>query len=123
MKANSASIIFQVSNIADAIKFYTESLGFEKDFIYGDPPFYAGVLLNDVSIHLNTYPNNAKRCGMGSLYIHCDEVDAYYETIKAANVSITTKLDSYDYGMRDFQIQDPDGNVICFGTPIEENNG
>lgn len=122
MKANSASTILQVSNLPEAIKFYTESLGFEKEFIYGDPPFYAGVKMNDIIIHLNTAEGNAKRSGMGSIYIFCDEVDSYYEKIKEAAVQITTELDSYPYGMRDFQIQDPDGNKLGFGTPIEEEN-
>jgi uncharacterized glyoxalase superfamily protein PhnB len=122
MKANSASTILQVSNLENAIQFYIESLGFEKEFIYGDPPFYAGVKINDVIIHLNTAECNTERCGMGSLYIFCDEVDSYYEKVKEANVQITTELETFPYGMRDFQIQDPDGNRVCFGTDVEEES-
>ncbi len=121
MKANSASVIFQVSDLRCAIEFYQEVLGFEEEFVFGDPPFYAGVKMEDVIVHLNSGEENKSRKGMGSLYVFCDEVDSYYERIKKTEVEITSKLDTWPYGMRDFQIKDLDGNLLCFGCPVERN--
>jgi len=121
MKANSASAIFQVSDLRRAIEFYIGVLGFEEEFAFGDPPFYAGVKMEDVIVHLNSGEENESRKGMGSLYVFCDEVDSYYESIKKAEVEITAKLDTWPYGMRDFQIKDLDGNLLCFGCPVEQD--
>ncbi len=119
MKANSASAILQVSNLNEAIRFYTETLGFEEEFVFGDPPYYAGVKIGDVIIHLNTGKENETRKGMGSVYVFCDEVDEYYKSIEEKEVEITSKLDTWPYDMRDFQVKDNDGNLLCFGCPVE----
>ena len=119
MKANCASAIFQVSDLNQSIKFYTEALGFAEEFVFGDPPYYAGVKIGDVIIHLNAGKENEGRQGMGSVYVFCDEVDSYYKRIENEEVEITSKLNTWPYDMRDFQIKDIDGNLLCFGCPVE----
>ncbi|MBK1878757.1 VOC family protein [Pelagicoccus mobilis] len=121
MNANSASPVFQVSDLDKSIVFYTEVLGFEKEFAYGEPPFYAGVRMGKVLLHLCSGAENAGRTGMGSLYAFCDEVDNYYEAICAKGADITTKLATWPYQMRDFQVRDIDGNLLTFGCPIDED--
>ena len=125
MKPNSAAAIFQVSNLNDSIRFYTEALGFEEEFIYGDPPFYAGVKMGSVIIHLNAGEEHENRRGMGSIYVFCDEVDDYYRRIEEMKVEITAKLETWPYDMRDFQVKDIDGNLLCFGCPVAgtDNDG
>jgi uncharacterized glyoxalase superfamily protein PhnB len=122
MKVFCASAVFQVSDLAASLKFYTEVLGFDEEFIYGEPARYAGVKLSDVIIHLNAFANGDDRIGKGALYLFCDEVDAYYSTLKERNVEITSPLNSTPYDMRDFQIKDIDGNLLCFGCPTNQEN-
>ena len=125
MKTNSASAILQVSDLKESIRFYTEALGFEEEFVFGDPPYYAGVKMGAVIIHLNAGRENEKRRGMGSVYVFCDEVDSYYKRIEDKGVEITSKLNTWPYDMRDFQVKDQDGNLLCFGCFVErgENKG
>lgn len=119
MKATQAAAILQVSDLGKALEYYTSSLGFVEDFQWGEPPFYAGVKMDDVVIHLCSSQDNAKRAGMGSVYVFCKDIDPYYEKIEANGVSITSKIATWPYGMRDFQVQDLDGNHIGFGAPVE----
>tara|TARA_R110002167_G_scaffold195709_2_gene398467 strand:+ start:126 stop:497 length:372 start_codon:yes stop_codon:yes gene_type:complete len=123
MIISSASPILQVEDLKRAINFYSDILGFFKEFEYGDPSYYAGVKRNAITFHLCKSEENAERRGMGSVYVFCDEVDSYYEEITAKGVEITSPLNTYPYGMRDFQIKDADGNLICFGCPVEGENG
>jgi len=58
---------------------------------------------------------------LASVYVFCDEVDAYYQKLVASGVEVTCALATYPYGMRDFQIQDPDGNLVNFGRPACED--
>lgn len=119
MKISSAAPVLQVNDVHRAIAFYCDTLGFTKDFLYGDPPNYGGVRKDDTVFHLNEIEENKARCGMGSVYVFCDEVDSYYAEIKSRGAEVTSPLATYPYGMRDFQIKDPDGNVICFGCSVE----
>lgn len=118
MKTTRASAILQVNDLNKSISFYCEVLRFTKEFAYGDPPFYAGVRHDDVILHLCSSEENKMRRGMGSVYIFCDEVDAYHTEILSRGAKVTSPLSTYPYGMRDFQIKDIDGNLISFGTPV-----
>lgn len=118
MNITSACVIFQVGDLAKSIAFYCDVLGFTREFAYGEPPFYGGVKKNDVIFHLCSSKENALRRGMGSAYVFCDEVDAYYEQVKLDGAAITSPLATQPYGIRDFQLKDPDGNLIGFGCPV-----
>lgn len=123
MKTTSVSPILQVSDLNAAISFYNDVLGFTKEFAYGEPPFYGGVKHGGVILHLCASEENTGRRGMGSVYVFCDEVDAYYAEVTAKGAEVTSPLNTYPYGMRDFQIKDIDGNLICFGAPVENEEG
>jgi len=119
MNANSASAVLQVSDLPAALEFYMQMLGFEKQFVYGDPPFYAGVTMGKIALHLNAGGENLERQGKGSVYVFCDEVDTYYQTLKKRGIEITSEIETWPYQMRDFQIKDRDGNLLCFGCPTD----
>ena len=119
MKAKCVSPILQVADLEKSLAYYCDVLAFTKEFAYGDPPYYAGVKMSDVILHLDSSKENSVRRGAGSVYIFCDEVDAYYEEIRSRGAEITSPLSTWPYGMRDFQTKDPDGNLICFGCPVE----
>ena len=120
MKTTSVSPILQVADLKQSLSFYCDVLGFTKEFAYGEPPFYGGVKLGEVILHLCTSAENDGRRGRGSAYVFCDEVDAYYGEVTGRGVEVTSRLETYPYGMRDFQVKDPDGNLICFGAPVAE---
>lgn len=120
MNAQSAVPVLQVSDLDKSIAFYRDVLGFTQQFIFGEPPFYAGLELGKISLHLSAGKGNPSRRGMGSVYVFCDEVEAYYAEIRTKGAEITSPLDTHPYGMQDFQIKDPDGNLIGFGRPVED---
>lgn len=118
MKASEASAVFQVSDLPKSVAFYVGVLGFEPEFSFGEPPRYASVKRDAVSVHLCASPENAARRGHGSVYVFCDEVDGYFRDVASRGAAVTSPLSTQPYGMRDFQIKDPDGNLLGFGKPV-----
>jgi predicted enzyme related to lactoylglutathione lyase len=113
MKTKGSATTFHVANVEAALKFYTEMLGFTKRFVFGD---YAGVEHGEVQIHLSGPASTNKReVGQGGIYVFCDDVDAYYAEITAKGAVTQAAPKDYEYGMRDFVITDPDGNLLGFG--------
>jgi len=109
-----AATIFMVRDVLKAVEHYRDVLGFRQKFVYGDPVFYGGVERDDVVIHLSA--NQTKRApGGGAIYIFVTEVDALYAELKAKGAKTLNEPKSYPYGMRDFDVQDVDGNQISFG--------
>jgi catechol 2,3-dioxygenase-like lactoylglutathione lyase family enzyme len=113
MKTKGSATTFQVSDTAVSLAFYTDVLGFSERFRFGD---YAGVEHGEVQIHLSgPGASNKREVGQGSVYIFCDDVDGYHAEITAKGAIAQAPPKDYDYGMRDFVITDPDGNLLGFG--------
>ena len=120
MKTFGSATTFHVSSVEDSLRFYTGVLGFTKRFHFGD---YAGIEHGDVQIHLSgPAATNKKEIGQGSIYIFCDNVDSYYSDVSRKGAFTQSPPKDYDYGMRDFVIEDPDHNLIGIGqeTPKQD---
>lgn len=50
------------------------------------------------------------------VYVVVDDIEAHYETAKAAGARIVDDIHGTDYGSREYSALDPEGNVWCFGT-------
>lgn len=119
MKTQGSATTFHVSDVDASLKYYTEVLGFTEPFRFGD---YAGVEHGEVQIHLSgPGATNKKIVGQGSLYIFCDDVNAYHAEIAARGARIQAPPRDYEYGMRDFVAEDPDGNQVAFGQEVAQS--
>jgi predicted enzyme related to lactoylglutathione lyase len=113
MKTHGSATTFHVSDLDASMRYYTEVLGFSERFRFGD---YAGIEYEDIQIHLSgPKATNKKEVGQGGIYIFCDGVDAYYAEVKAKGAKVQGAPRDYEYGMRDFVIEDPDRNLIGIG--------
>jgi uncharacterized glyoxalase superfamily protein PhnB len=110
-----AATVFVVRDVLRSVEYFRDALGFHTEFTYGEPTFYAGVERGGVLIHLQGAGDTKRQPGQGSLYVFVDNVDALYEELSARGARIRKPPQNYDYGMRDFDIQDLDGNHLTFG--------
>ncbi len=56
-------------------------------------------------------------------YIHVSGVDDLATELAAAGANVTREVEVAVYGMREVEVTDPDGNVICFGEDEERAAG
>ena len=115
MNTYTAAPVFQVADVASALTYYTQVLGFEEDFNTGD---YAGVKLGKIAVHLSKHREGgeyAKPVGGGIAYVFCDEVDGYFAMIKGKGARVKYPPQDTPYGMREFMIADLDGHHLAFG--------
>jgi catechol 2,3-dioxygenase-like lactoylglutathione lyase family enzyme len=49
------------------------------------------------------------------VYLHVVGIETFYESLLLRGIEPTRDLENTAYGMREFEITDPDGNVLCFG--------
>jgi predicted enzyme related to lactoylglutathione lyase len=118
MKTSGSATTFHVSNLAVSLNYYTEVLGFVKRFQFGD---YAGIEYGGVQIHLSgPAATNKKLVGQSGIYIFCDDVDSYFTEVTARGAKVQASPKDYEYGMRDFVIEDPDTNLIGIGQVVQQ---
>lgn len=119
MKTLSSSVVVHVSDFDRALTYYTDVLGFVEDFKL---EAYAGLVLDNVCIHISgpANPGRHKTPGSAHFCIECDEVDDYFDTISKKGAFISIALEDRFYDMRDFAVNDHDGNTIVFGKAITD---
>ena len=106
--------IFVVSDVPRAVAHY-EQLGFSTSH---HDEGYAFAHRNELTIHLAGPGVEPERMGHGSIYMHVDDADALTEEWRDAGVDFIEPQD-FEYGKREGSHQDPDGNLIRFGSPLQ----
>ncbi len=48
-----------------------------------------------------------------------DDIDAYYETVKRKGARITSDLETKPWGMREFTVEDLNGNQLRMGMGVK----
>ena len=104
------NVFFHVKELGKSIDFHTNSLEFKLDFKYGSN--YARLHLNNFELHLSSqcpYKNNT---GHRNICLIIPEVDELYHKLQSECHMFYCKIGDRDYGIRDFALQDPNGNQI-----------
>ncbi|MEJ8820915.1 VOC family protein [Variovorax humicola] len=134
--------VLPVSDVTRAARYFREVLGFELDFIAGEPPSYArvkhvppgddpvdaslavglpGVLPGDHSrgdaVYIRLWQCNARetRQWRGEIVIHVGrDIDGLHAAYVKRGVEVTEPPTSQPWGLREFAIREPDGHVLRF---------
>ena len=115
-----AQPVLPVHDVDVSVRYYCDVLGFESDFLWGDPPVHGRVMKGDrtygdpVYIHFTTVTGDEIRPS-GQIRVHIGhDVDGLFEAYRALGVDVMGEPRSEPWGLREFAIRDGDGHVLCF---------
>jgi catechol 2,3-dioxygenase-like lactoylglutathione lyase family enzyme len=120
MMRNSTTVM-TVRDIQASLAYYRDKLGFDIAFEYGVPVFYAGICSGEVELHLVAAHQTPRQPGHGAVAILVDDVDALHADLKKRGAKVLKAPKDYDYGLRDFDVADLDGNMIFFGMESKKS--
>jgi uncharacterized glyoxalase superfamily protein PhnB len=125
----------RVPDLATAIEFYRDRLGFTLErggpddgnvaLSFGD----ARVMLDGVPTDFYSPSYNeaiARRMGASSsmaLYIEAPDLDPYFERLKKAEIAIVDPIADRSWGQREFTVADPYGNWLSFWRALDADGG
>jgi catechol 2,3-dioxygenase-like lactoylglutathione lyase family enzyme len=115
------SAVFAVTDVAASLAYYRDRLGFEVLWQDAEPPRYAVVWRDAVSLHLQAAsrsPDAQAACGRSAIYVFADSVDRLHGEIVAAGGTIEVPPTDFFYGMREMSVRDLDGNRITYGQEV-----
>lgn len=109
---------FLVDDLKRSMSYYRK-LG----FTFGEPwdNFYAIGQLDGLELHLKELPKDeaARRHERDNERLDAaagvDGIEEFYTQCTANGIAILKPLTATAWGTKDFYLEDPDGNVICFG--------
>lgn len=122
-----------VENVSDSVAFYSQKLGFTIDWV-GEGPLFALVSRGNFTLMLRqlrlgglSRPNRIPFIQSGwhsdgkeawDSYVWVENADDLYHEFKKNGVSIIKEIQNTEYGNRDFEIEDLDGYILCFGHAL-----
>ena len=109
---------FRVADARVAETFYRDKLGFKTswEFDPGDgSPVFVEVMRDAVAIHLSEHDGDGPEAV--SIYVNVADAQALYEEITGKGVVIEAPPEAMPWRHVVFELQDPDGNIMRFGSP------
>jgi catechol 2,3-dioxygenase-like lactoylglutathione lyase family enzyme len=121
--------VHRVRDVNTSVAYYRDVLGFEIDFVQGDPPAHARVSSGDrtngtaVRIRFEQLARDAaSSTDAGYCYIHVGhDLDGLCQWYRSRGATILREPESHPWGLRDFYVRDCDGYVLCFAGELRDD--
>jgi len=116
---------FLVADVVRAAEYYRDKLGFTiRGYFFEEPPVFAMVGRDDQIVMLSLMDTGRGGSNRGhkddalDAYLWVDDVDALHAEFQRSGAAIVTGPQLRIYGMKELEVRDLDGYVICFGEDV-----
>jgi catechol 2,3-dioxygenase-like lactoylglutathione lyase family enzyme len=115
-----------VTDVKRSCEFFCEKLGFSLVFSYGKPPYYAQVGRDAARLNLrgveqtrieSTVRDREELLSVSMTVATAEEIQLLFLEFQSAGVAFQQKLKKQPWGVRNFIVKDPDGNLLLFAGP------
>jgi uncharacterized glyoxalase superfamily protein PhnB len=124
MKYNSAVPVIATADVRSTIAYYTRVLDFREQFVFGDPPVYAGVERDGVLLYISLDAALASRLKNSDLhpdvFLWVEDVDKVFDEHKSRGAKIVEEIVDRPWDARQYVIEDPNGYHLKVAEPIDE---
>jgi catechol 2,3-dioxygenase-like lactoylglutathione lyase family enzyme len=114
-------LVLAVRDLAASTRFYTDLLGFKRDFGDGSDG-WSFLSRDNFRLMLGECPSERPASELGNhsyvAYLVVDGVDDLFKEVSARGVDVTSKPTNKPWGLREFGIRTPDGHRLTLGEPI-----
>jgi len=119
-KISKTRFVIAVPNLRKSAAFYRDVLGFTIETI-ADPGwlfYHCGSCV----IMAGECPDAIDPAKLGDhcyyAYLQIDDIDRFYESVRAAGAKICKMIRNESWGMREFGLVTADGHRIMYGSPL-----
>src|SRR5947207_14427152 len=116
---------FPVADVVRAAEYYRDKLGFTiRGYFFEEPPVFAMVGRDDQIVMLSLMgegrggSNRNHKDDALDAYLWVDDVDALHAEFQRRGAVIVAPPQLRIYGMKELEVRDHDGYVICFGEDV-----
>jgi len=124
VKVKASAPHFFVTDLMRSLDFYVDILGFERPRLWGEPPSFAMPRKDGYIVMLNqeegVAPNPNGKHYATDAYFWCQGIDEYHSSIKKKGEKILGIEERPLYGMREFEVYDPDGYRLVFAEDMKK---
>jgi predicted enzyme related to lactoylglutathione lyase len=114
------SFVIAVPDLEASAAFYRDVLGFTVES--NSEPGWRVYTSGSCTIMAGHCPNAIHPSKLGDhsyfAYLEIDNIDTYYESVRAAGAQNCSSIRDEPWGMREFCLVTADGHRIMFGSPV-----
>ena len=111
--------VLKAADYERARSHYVDRLGYKVVEDGGTPPRFGIFRRGQSTLFVDSWHGGpAESKGGWCAYVHVTGLESLLDEFRAAGAEITRAIETTTYGMREFEIRDPDGNTLCFGEDI-----
>ena len=121
--------VLLVADVQKAAAYFRDALGFNIPRFWGDPPTFTIASRDGLEVMLNqvgaadVFRPNGDYDGRFDAYFWVRDADALHAEFASHGADIVCPPSDEPYGMREFQVRDPDGHLLAFGHDISGHSG
>ena len=118
---------FLVDDVQASAAQYRNAMGFDFEKFWGDPPAFVMVRRDHIQIMLRqratsaeavARPNKARLPDSFDAYVYVRDVDALHEEYRERGAKILYEPYDQPHQCREFEVEDMNGYVLCFGQDL-----
>lgn len=119
-----ATPVLRSSDYPRSRAFYTDMLGFSIVEEGGDPARFGIFRRAGAVLFVDSWQGGPPAGSVGwAAYIHVDDVVGLREDLADRGLEGLGDVRVTGYGMRELELRDPDGNLLCFGVDAAKSEG
>jgi uncharacterized glyoxalase superfamily protein PhnB len=119
-KLKTAIPVLASDNVESSVDYFVRVLGFEQQWIWGDPPVYAGLRSGDALIYLSHDPDLADTIHNMHLapdvFFWVDDIESLHARHAASGAEIVERLETKPWGTRQYTVRQPNGYLLKFAS-------
>ena len=113
-----ATPVLRVADYETSKRFWVDLLGFAVIEEGGDPPRFGIFRRGGAVVFVNAWDGVRTPHPAGwDAYFHVGDLEGFHAHLSKQLQNLDPIRDTV-YGMREFELQDPDGNRLCFGMDV-----
>jgi hypothetical protein len=115
--------VIGTSDVAGTISYFEKTLGFKQQFIWGEPPVYAGVKAGGALLYICHDHELAtairERKLTPDIFLWVSDIDSVYARHRANHADITEELSARPWGTRQYVVREPNGYCLKIAESLE----
>jgi len=123
---SSAVPVIGTADVENTVRYFEQTLGFKQQWIWGDPPVYAGVKAGGALLYITHDPDLAiairERQLRPDIFLWVTDIDRVYEQHRAKTADIVEDLTARPWGARQYVVREPNGYRLKVAEVTESGN-
>lgn len=100
-------------DVLSTVTWFVRTLGFKQQWIWGEPPVYAGIRSGGAMLYISRDPDMAgaiQSCGlMPDVFLWVEDIEHAYNQHQANGAEIVEPLSERPWGVRQYVVREPNG--------------